>query len=161
MAIISGDSSTSKDPPELNESEHLILAIVNQNATHWAPKKRIYSSDNNNSSEDDVVDEDDDENVNIIKQNKDSIFQIKKESIGCPQRQNDDTIKINNNGKRELDMEALQKKKLKYETILLAKQIAIAQRESYKLDLELHKLEVSMNKPPSQFTRRFFDPLND
>lgn len=132
------------------------------------------------------ADDEDDINYNVINQNKRSIF-VKKESVDKSGAENGrDDRRVSEKRKRRKraknepivtirerflpsavgqndddDLETLQKKKLKYETILLAKNIEIAQRESYKLDLELHKLEVSLNRPPSQFTRRFFDPLND
>lgn len=61
----------------------------------------------------------------------------------------------------EEDLESLQKNKLRLKIKLYLEQMRLAERERYKLDLELLKLERELNLPPSKFTRNFFSLSNN
>lgn len=53
------------------------------------------------------------------------------------------------------EYELLRTKKLRLQTLLLEQKLEIAKRETYKMDLELWKMEKEAGVPPSQFTAQF------
>lgn len=61
---------------------------------------------------------------------------------------------------QEEDLEALQKNKIRLEIKLCGEQMRLAERERYKMDLELLKLERELDLPPSKFTRNFISHNN-
>lgn len=56
----------------------------------------------------------------------------------------------------ENELIVLRKEKIEIKTKLCVEQLKIAERQRYKLDLELLKLEQELGLPPSKFTKKFF-----
>lgn len=61
---------------------------------------------------------------------------------------------------KEENLETLQKNKLRLEIKLCTEQMRLTERERYRMDLELLKLERELNLPPSKFTRNFVNLIN-
>lgn len=57
----------------------------------------------------------------------------------------------------ENELNVLRKQKIEIKTKLCIEQLHIAERQRYKLDLELMKLEQELGLPASKFTRKFFE----
>lgn len=57
----------------------------------------------------------------------------------------------------ENELNILRKEKVQLKTKLCIEQLKIAERQRYKLDLELMKMEQELDLPPSKFTKKFFE----
>lgn len=57
----------------------------------------------------------------------------------------------------ENELNVLRKRKIEIKTKLCVEHLKIAERQRYKLDLELMKLEQELGLPASKFTKKFFE----